>query len=326
MTDHGHELEVASAAVREACFLTRAVQDRVVASRARVLKADRSPVTRADLASQVVIGTRLDAAFPADPLMAEEDATSLDQSPSFGQAVLDLARSALPGLTANDVRYALDRARHPGGGSRFWVLDPIDGTKGFLRGAQYAIALALVEEAQVVVAVLGCPNLPLAGTAEAGPHGCLLTAVRGRGARQLALDGSSSHDIAVQPDMPAGAATACESVEAEHTSHERARRIAEAAGLTEPPLRMDSQCKYALVARGEVTIYLRLPKHDAWHETAWDHAAGALVVEEAGGRVSDLTGRRLDFGRRNLDVTGGILASNRHIHERVLAAARQVPR
>jgi 3'(2'), 5'-bisphosphate nucleotidase len=43
---------------------------------------------------------------------------------------------------------------------RYWTLDPIDGTKGFLRGDQYAIALALVEHGEVVLGVLGCPNLP----------------------------------------------------------------------------------------------------------------------------------------------------------------------
>jgi len=318
------ELEAAAAAVREACRLTRAVQDQVVAARARVLKADRSPVTVADLASQVAISARLAAAFPDDLLMAEEDSAPFAQSPDLERRVLDLARRALPDLTAEQARHGLDRAGHPGGGGRFWVLDPIDGTKGFLRGEQYAVALAMVEDGRVVVAALGCPNLPLTAGDAAGARGCLLTAVRGRGARQQALDGDAGRAIAVETEVEPATATACVSVEAEHSSHDLAQRLATAAGLTRPLRLVDSQCKYGLVARGEVTMYLRLPKSSTWREIAWDHAAGSLVVEEAGGRVTDFAGRDLDFSRRTLDVTHGILASNRHIHDQVLAAAREI--
>ena len=69
--------------------------------------------------------------------------------------------------------------------SGMWTLDPIDGTKGFLRGEQYAVCLALLVDAQVQVSVMGCPNLPVDASNPDGPKGCLFIAVRGRGGEQV---------------------------------------------------------------------------------------------------------------------------------------------
>lgn len=66
-----------------------------------------------------------------------------------------------------------------------WTLDPIDGTLGFLRGEQYAVCLAFVQDAQVQVGVMGCPNLPVDYRQPDGPKGCLFVAVRGQGAEQV---------------------------------------------------------------------------------------------------------------------------------------------
>lgn len=66
-----------------------------------------------------------------------------------------------------------------------WTLDPIDGTKGFLRGGQYAVCLALLVDAKVQVGVMGCPNLALDPLEPDGEKGCLFVAVRGQGAEQV---------------------------------------------------------------------------------------------------------------------------------------------
>ena len=79
--------------------------------------------------------------------------------------------------------------------------------------------------------------------------------------------------------------------------------IASRLGITAPPFRIDSQCKYAVVARGEASIYLRLPRDTSYREKVWDHAAGSLVLEEAGGRVSDLDGRPLPGITASIGVT-----------------------
>lgn len=66
-----------------------------------------------------------------------------------------------------------------------WALDPIDGTKGFLRGEQFAVCLALIVDGQVQVGVMGCPNLPVDAKDKDGEKGCLFITVKGQGAFQV---------------------------------------------------------------------------------------------------------------------------------------------
>jgi HAL2 family 3'(2'),5'-bisphosphate nucleotidase len=315
------EIEIAVSTVREVGRLTRSLQKEIVAARAQVAKEDRTPVTIADLAVQIVVSHRLAAAFPDDPLLAEEDSRPLLDQPALAEQVFGLAARSLPNASRSEMLAALDRGGHQGGRhGRFWILDPVDGTKGFLRGEQYAIALALVEEGQVVVGVLGCPNLP---ERPGRPLGCLLAAVRGGGTHQVELDGSASFPVRVDTVDDPAHAVLCESVESGHSSHEHTAAIAAHLGLSAPLVRMDSQCKYAILARGEASLYLRLPRASGYREKSWDHAAGALVITEAGGRVTDLDRRPLDFSQGALlGAANGILASNGPLHERVLAAAR----
>jgi 3'(2'), 5'-bisphosphate nucleotidase len=113
-------------------------------------------------------------------------------------------------------------------------------------------------------------------------------------------------------------------VEAAHSDQSEAARISAALGITSDPVRLDSQAKYAVVARGDASIYLRVPRGD-YRENVWDHAAGYLIVTEAGGRVSDVEGKPLDLttGQR---MTGnrGIVATAAPIHDAVVGAVRSV--
>ena len=90
-----------------------------------------------------------------------------------------------------------------------------------------------------------------------------------------------------------------------------------------PPYRIDSQCKYAAVARGDASIYLRLPTSAEYREKIWDHAAGAIVVEEAGGTVTDVHGNALDFScGRKLENNQGIISTNGRFHAEVVDAVK----
>jgi 3'(2'), 5'-bisphosphate nucleotidase len=240
----------------------------------------------------------------------------------LSQRVLEQARRHIPSLQLEDLGGALDRGGYRGGGTgRYWVLDPIDGTKGFLRGDQYAIALALVVDGLVTVGVLGCPNLP--DPPPGTDAGRLFSAIRGGGAESIDLGGEQRSAIHVDVVSDPAEAVVCESVEAAHAAHSVQGRVARRLGVTAPPYRIDSQCKYAVVARGEAEIYLRLPRDPSYREKVWDHAAGALIIEEAGGRVSDLDGSPLDFSEgRLLGTHRGIVATNGAIHEQVLEACR----
>ena len=101
--------------------------------------------------------------------------------------------------------------------------------------------------------------------------------------------------------------------------------IARRLGIEREPFRIDSQCKYAAVARGDASIYLRMPTRKDYREKIWDHAAGKIVVEAAGGTVTDVNGRTLDFRHgRTLEENRGIVATAGPIHDAVLEAVRQV--
>ena len=313
--------EAAIAAVTAAAGVCRAVQADIGAA---LDKSDRSPVTVADYAAQAIIGELLRRALPDIPLVGEEDASALRDpaNRALAQRVVTRARAVLPELDHAAVLAAIDRGVARGGATgRHWVLDPIDGTKGFLRGAQYAVALALVSNGEPVLGVLGCPNLPRDLDAADGPRGSLLVAERGGGTIERALDGGPDRPAAVAQLQALADARFCESVEKAHSDQSAAGRVAAALGIVAPPVRVDSQCKYALVARGDAAVYLRLPARADYVEKVWDHAAGALVVTEAGGRVTDVDGRPLDFSLgRLLERNRGVVATSGPFHTAVLAA------
>ncbi|MCB1151798.1 3'(2'),5'-bisphosphate nucleotidase [bacterium] len=321
-TPYAREAAVALEAVRRAGHLCRSVQDGL--DPGVLQKQDRSPVTVADFGSQALVCRMLAEAFPDDPVIGEENADALRQPDQAAllEQVTGHVRAQHPDVDAATVCDWIDRGGRREGAPRFWTLDPIDGTKGFLRGEHYAVALALIVDGAPVVAALACPNLGPAMDADRG-DGTVFTAVRGDGTRRWTLTGGDGAPARVSDLARTSGLRFCQSVEAAHSSHDDAARIAERLGVTAPGVKVDSQVKYGTVARGDADAYLRLPKTLEYREKIWDHAAGALVVEEAGGRVSDIAGRPLDFGRGyQLEGNLGVIVTNGHLHQDVLAAVK----
>jgi 3'(2'), 5'-bisphosphate nucleotidase len=153
-------------------------------------------------------------------------------------------------------------------GLGMWTLDPIDGTKGFLRGEQYAVCLALIIDAQVELGVIGCPNLPVDPSNPNGARGCLFVAVRGQGSQQLTLSGSSPTSLSI-PTITPSTLSFLESVESAHSSHSFSSRISKLLLVQKLPIRMDSQAKYCCLARGEGGAYLRMPTGVGYREKIW---------------------------------------------------------
>ena len=323
----GREALFALDVVREAVHLTAAIQDETAGG--TITKADASPVTIADFAVQALVAARLARDFPDDALVAEEDATVLRQ-PSVGglrARVASMVRRAVPEASTEQVLDWIDRGG--GIGPRFWVLDPIDGTKGLLQGRQYVVALALIVNGGVRVGVVGCTRLSVAG-GQAGPPdrkaaggGGSALAVRDRGAWWLPTSGERVL-LSVSARADPVHARVLWSYEEQHGDAGRASRALRALGSEEPPIRMDSQAKHVVLAAGEADVLWRFPQDRDFHDAIWDCAAGALLIEEAGGRVTDLAGRALDFtaGRRLLR-NHGFLASNGMLHEAALAAVQR---
>lgn len=281
-------------------------------------KNDRSPVTVADLGAQALVAARLAEVFPGDALVAEES-SAVFQTPEGKEAlekVLAYVTRFRPEATADAVVRWIDRgAGEPKG--RFWTLDPIDGTKGFLRGGQYAVALALIEDGTIKIGTLACPELW---------GGTLCLAVRGKGSWRTPLGQKTDF----QPMKVSGCRNACDAVmlrsfEKTHTDTRQMDSAVNRLSITREPVLMDSLAKYAMLASGGADILARFPfpGNPPRAEWIWDLAAGAILVEEAGGKVTDLDGKPIDCTRgRQLSANRGVLATNGHLHNACLEAIK----
>jgi HAL2 family 3'(2'),5'-bisphosphate nucleotidase len=328
------------AAAREAVLLAaaacRRAQSEIESVRAAT-KDDKSPVTVADFAAQAVVAAsladQLGPRFTAAGLVAEEDPAFLREPgrAAYLEATVEVARSVRPELSAERLLAALEAGGKPSGGAgAFFTLDPIDGTKGFLRGQQYAIALAFVEAGRPVAGALACPNLALDPTAPvdvADPEGSLYVAVRGGGTWELACVRDSRRAPRALPRAASldRAVRVTASVEKAHSSVSDTDRVIAAVRADPAVVRLDSSAKYAVVARGQADAYLRLPTRADYVERIWDHAAGVIVAEEAGVRVTDVTGAELDFAHgRGLERNRGVVVAHPDAHPLLIAAIAEL--
>lgn len=323
MDENSPEVVTAIQAVIKASVLCQQVGMDLVGVES-ILKSDRSPVTIADYGSQAIICKMLRERFPRDTIVAEESSEELRKPSRLGilEQVTRYVKMMVPISSAAEVSTWID-CSSTYVTDRFWALDPIDGTKGFLRGEQYAIALALIEKGVVSLGVLACPNLYVDIQQPAGKKGCLFMASKGKGSVQMDMDGKTQRTISVSKVKNPSEAIITESVEPDHADYLFHQRLAKRLNISRPSLRMDSQVKYGMVARGEVTLYLRVPSASdpGYKENIWDHAAGSIIAEEAGGRVTDVLGRPLDFSCGIKMVRNhGVLVSNGILHDVVLKA------
>lgn len=293
-------------------------------------KEDKSPVTIADWASQAVVSLELARSmFSALPLVGEEEAETLraPESAELRARVVEAVTHAIGRVTEAEVLAAIDRGQGAPN-ALFFTLDPVDGTKGFLRRQQYAISLALIESGEVVAGVVGCPNLPTTnGNYDVADHaGTLAWATRGGGAFVCACGESEivrAERIHVASWTSGAPVRACESVESGHSKQDLSAELLAGLGSLGTPARLDSQSKYVVVARGGADAYLRLPTKKDYREKIWDHAAGALVATEAGARVCDVDGKPLDFGQgRELTANRGVFAGHPDAVEQLVSAYR----
>jgi 3'(2'), 5'-bisphosphate nucleotidase len=287
-------------------------------------KEDRSPVTVADFAVQALIARRLAEHLPGAALVGEEHAESLRLAEGVEtlEQITTFVRSAVADATPEEVCGLIDRGSQPAGTrspAEFWTLDPIDGTKGFLRREQYAIALAFIRGGKVEFGVLGCPELS---------GGSMFAAIRGQGTWMQPLASKEDwRQLKVSSHREPQDARILRSVEKVHTNVDEIGQLAAKLGVAASPVPMDSQAKYAVLAAGDGDVLLRLlsTSRPDYKEKVWDQGAGSIVIEEAGGRITDLGGMPLDFSHgRTLAKNRGILATNGYLHDAFLAGLRSV--
>ncbi|HEX2980257.1 MAG TPA: 3'(2'),5'-bisphosphate nucleotidase [Anaerolineaceae bacterium] len=324
------ELNFALEVVRKASIFTKQLQREKTALFQQ--KEDRSPVTIADYGAQILVHHHLQQVFPGDHLVAEENLGELSQSDDRG---IDLLAPLLAPLIED---YSFDRlmaqltaVNRQADRKRYWVLDPIDGTKGFLRGEQFAIALALIDDGMPVLGVLGCPNLNRLALPDPNGTGILAYACQGQGA-WIASNKNIDQPVRLAVSECSDPSKARFVTSLDSTGHSNQAAIEAMKthlGNREPDQQFDSQAKYVMVAAGQSDVFLRLPpkENPDYREKIWDHAAGAVIIQEAGGQVSDIYGNAFDFSAgRSLANNHGVLVTNGVLHQAVLAYFQQVGR
>jgi 3'(2'), 5'-bisphosphate nucleotidase len=309
------ELDFARELMAACARITRSVQETHIVSQS---KADRSPVTIADYAVQAYVAQAIRAQFPADILVGEESSSNLLQDEELLSGVTTQVQALLPDASTRQVCEWIDEGKgHSAGAARFWVIDPVDGTKGFLRRMQYVTALALVVDGQVVLGVLGCPNISLYHYT-----GGIVFASLSQGAfwqpfefpkRKFRIHASSQSSL--------DQARLVRSFEDAHTNITEIETFTRLSNNQVEPVRMDSQAKYTLLASAQADLLLRLPPENNpdYRENIWDQAPAYRIILEAGGQMTDAQGKPLDFSAgAKMIHNQGIVASNGHLHAQTL--------
>lgn len=218
------------------------------------LKSDDSPVTQADRAAETLILERLAALYPGVQTVAEE-AVSVDGVPAQAEAW-------------------------------FWLIDPLDGTRGFVRGGEaFTVNIALIHDGYPVAGVVTAPATATTWRTDAPGAG----AFRRQFGQVQAGEAHSGEDwrpIRVRDRPQEGLALLSHSI-----TDDEAARLAARHGCTRWQ-GTDSSLKFCLVAEGRFDAY---PRSASISE--WDTAAGQAVLEAAGGRVLAEDGQRLAYGK-----------------------------
>ena len=227
---------------------------------------DREPVTQADKLANEIIVERLRQEFPDDGMLAEE---SIDTS------------------------HRLDKPR-------VWMIDPLDGTTGFIDGnGDFAVQIGLTENGQCV---LGVVYLPLTGV--------LYRAVRGGGT------------WIERPDYEVEKARVSDHGEistmrlAASRSHRSPRmdKVVQAFGLKEEVLRGSVGIKVGLIVEQQCDLYVHLSPRTK----QWDTCAPEIILREAGGSITDLFGQPLGYNKAQVQNRNGVVASNGVAHQRII--------
>jgi 3'(2'), 5'-bisphosphate nucleotidase len=265
--DYAKELDVAVEAAAKAGAYLRGAYEAFTP----IPNAPASISTEADRTSQELILSHLAAAFPDDAFAAEETAAA--PAPAHRE------------------------------GTRLWVVDPIDGTRGFaMKNGEFSVMIGLVVRGRVVVGVVSEPAFGRVTYARFG-HGCWL---RNGGALPTACHVTQtarlndavlvqSHAKKGETPWPVAAL--------------KPRKVVEtySAGV-----------KLAMVARGEVDVYV----NTYTNFSDWDICAGDLLVTEAGGQVTEIAGTPVRYGTPGNAQRGGLLATNAHLHEAAVSALK----
>jgi 3'(2'), 5'-bisphosphate nucleotidase len=214
------------------------------------------------------------------------------------------------------------------------MIDPVDGTKGFLSGGQFVVCVTLLVEGAEKMAAFGCPHVNLdsgrisESETDTNGAGVLVSAIKGQGADVRPL--SNGKLLPAKPVAERGAVEDlskirfCENVNTTTPQFRYRDEIAHALGAKFDPVHIYStQLRYLALTLGAAEVVLRTPLPEDAPPHIWDHAGGVMMFEEVGGKVTDLNGKLLDFtAGRDLVNNFGLIAAPASIHHLVVEATQ----
>lgn len=287
-------------------------------------KTDDSPVTLGDYGVQAILCRTLAQYFPQDAVMGEEGAESFRKYVSAAsQTQLAAWLSEILGepVQIDDILRWLDYGRNVPTDKRTWVIDPIDGTIGFVTGRHYALCIGMMEAYQPRVGAIALPRSPL----HAG--GSIVYTV-GDGVQVMPLGDGETLAGQASTRTDVGGVLVLESVKVYDNPVEMALagRVRLAAGYGTSPIETyDSQLKYAMISAGYGDVFVRLPRNiQQGPHYIWDHLPGAALMRAGGATLTDLSGNPLDFSQGDSLPHTGFIATNGHIHSAFVRAAKEV--
>ena len=264
----GHELRVSVELAREAGAAILDLYETPLVIEQKSEAHDNEPVTQADKLANELIVKRLTREFPDDGILAEE---SVDTDRRLGK-------------------------------TRVWMIDPLDGTSGFIEGnGDFAVQIGLSIAGQ---SVMGVVYQPLTGV--------LYRAVRGGGA-WVERPGFDPERATVSTHSEISTMRLAAS-----RSHRSSRmdKVVQAFGLQEEVNRGSVGIKVGLIVEQQCDLYVHLSPQTK----QWDTCAPEIILSEAGGTLTDLFGRPLDYNRSDLQNRNGIVASNGAAHSKIIEA------
>ena len=271
-SEHPYERELCLAieVAREAGGAILDYYDRPLEIEQKLDSDDLEPVTQADKAANEIIVQRLQREFPDDGILAEE---SIDTSRRLSK-------------------------------ERVWMIDPLDGTTGFIDGnGDFAVQIGLAEKRKPVMGVV---YQPLTGV--------LYRAVRGGGAW------IQRPEFEVEPATVSDHSDVSTMRLAASRSHRSPRmdQVVQAFGFKEEVRRGSVGIKVGLIVERQCDLYIHLSPRTK----QWDTCAPEIILHEAGGKLTDLFGQPLSYNSPDLQNRNGVVASNSVAHERIISSLR----
>jgi 3'(2'), 5'-bisphosphate nucleotidase len=286
-------------------------------------KEDGTPLTQADLVSQALILSGLERHFPRDRVLAEEEWGRGDGA-DMEEATTALLKEMDARWDAGRIGDAVNYRGNPRG-NRVWMIDPIDGTKGFRAGLCYAVAIGLYAEGTAQLGCMAVPPFP-GCAAGASEMPTIAYAAKGLGAHEVGLRDPAPRKLVVSPSRRLSEFRVVGS--RAHDERDLCSRFTRRAKMPAAQ-RVDGQAKYLMLAAGRAEIYIREANPAFGIGYPWDHCAGQVILEEAGGRVTDFAGGMLRYepdSRLIMDGIEGLVATNASCHQAVLDMVQAVMR